>query len=246
MRQHAESVRDAAGASAADLVTEVGPIPGSVFPDAPSVPIVDLRIVLFTIAGGRLRVALDGATTPRLPRGAPLPHRSLDAEARRIVRETTGLREQYLEQLYTLSVDEPSGWVVTVGYLGLIGSGSEASAVLDGSWHAADELPVLSRTDRMVVDYAVLRLRAKLGYTTIAFHLMPATFTLSELQGAYEAILGRRLDKRNFRRRVIAADMLASTAAKRRDGSHRPALLYRFRAAHDPETYLTPPWAESD
>ena len=102
----------------------------------------------------------------------------------------------------------------------------------------------MSAPDRMVIDYALVRLRAKLGYTTVAFHLLPPTFTLTELQGAYETILGHPLDKRNFRRRVIAAGILARTDAQRRMGSHRPAALYRFQSLDDRETYLTPPWAE--
>ena len=96
----------------------------------------------------------------------------------------------------------------------------------------------------MVVDYALMRLRAKLGYTNVAFHLLPEQFTLSELQETYETILARRLDKRNFRRRMIASGILLETEAKRREGSHRPATLYRFRPTDDRESYLTPPWAE--
>lgn len=208
-------------------------------------PSVDIRIVLFTVADARLRVALrDGARRPALPRAAPGARASLDAEARRIVGETTALREQYLEQLYTVSAREETGWTVIVAYLGLICSGQRAPA-LQGAWHPADDLPAVGDTDGRVIDYAVARLRAKLGYTTIAFHLLPPTFTLSELQSAYEAILGHALDKRNFRRRLIAAAILESTGEQRRDGSHRPALLYRFRAGHDRETFLTPAWAES-
>jgi 8-oxo-dGTP diphosphatase len=206
-------------------------------------PAVDVRLVLFTVSSGTLRVNLNrDADRATLPRGVPYPGEALDTAARRIARETTGLREQYLEQLYTLSVDEPAGWTVIIAYLGLVGSVPGTPAV--EPWHDVAAPPSLLDTDRMVIDYAVLRLRAKLGYTTIAFHLLPPTFTLSELQHAYETILGQRLDKRNFRRRLIAANVLAATDAKRRDGSHRPALLYRFRAAHDRETYLTPPWAD--
>ena len=69
----------------------------------------------------------------------------------------------------------------------------------------------MNPVDRMIVDYALLRLRAKLGYTTIAFHLLPPSFSLSELQNVYEAVLDHQLDKRNFRRRIHAAGVLEGT-----------------------------------
>lgn len=206
---------------------------------------VDLRAVLFSVLDGALNVALLVEGGSRLPRGAPRPHQALDQEARRIVRVETGLREQYLEQLYTLGFDTDDGWTIVVSYLGLVLSPGTAPPIAGGSWTPIDRLAGLGEADRMVVDYALVRLRAKLGYTTIAFHLLPPTFTLRELQSAYEAVLGRTLDKRNFRRRVLAAGFLAETGALRRDGSHRPAHVYRFKAAHDPEAYLTPPWAQT-
>lgn len=207
-----------------------------------SQPAVDVRVVLFTIVDGQLLIALerDGSEW-RLPRGVPAPEEPLDAVARRIIRLTTDLREQYLEQLYTFSIGEPPHWRVVVGYIALICGGQRPLAVAGADWNDSAALPALSDADKMVIEYALVRLRAKIGYTNIAFHLLPETFSLSELQGAYETILGRRLDKRNFRRRVIASGILAATDAKRRDGSHRPAALYRFRAEHDPATYLTPP-----
>lgn len=208
-------------------------------------PAVDLRAILFTVADGALLVALGEQRGGwGLPRGEPSPQETLDAAARRIVREGTGLQEQYLEQLYTLSVREARDWTIIIGYMALVCSGQAPAPPLAGSWHDVTTLPPLSHADQMVIDYALVRLRAKLGYTNIAFHLLPQTFTLSELQGAYETILSRPLDKRNFRRRVIASGILSPTAEKRRDGSHRPAVLYRFRAEDDHETYLTPPWAE--
>ena len=208
-------------------------------------PTLDLRAILFTVADSALLVALNQRNHGwEIPRGAPAPFDSLDAAARTIIREGTGLHEQYLEQLYTLSVREDPGWTIIIGYTALVSSGQAPPPALAGSWHDVTTLPPLSHTDRMVIDYAVVRLRAKLGYTNIAFHLLPQTFTLSELQGAYETILSRRLDKRNFRRRMIASGILSATLEQRRDGSHRPAVLYRFRADDDRETYLTPPWAE--
>lgn len=98
----------------------------------------------------------------------------------------------------------------------------------------------------MLLGYAMIRVRAKLGYTNIALHLMPPEFTLTNLQGVYEQVLGRSLDKRNFRRRMIASRMLEGTGRFQREGSHRPAELYRFAADSDQSTYLTPPWAKSE
>lgn len=212
-------------------------------------PTVDIRVVLFTVAEGRLLVALrsraDGAA--EVPRGLPGPEAGLDGEARRVVREGAGHADgqTYLEQLYTLSVDGSPGWTIIVSYLGLAAGVAEAEPGA-GRWFPVDDLPDLEEADRMVLDYALVRLRAKIGYTTIAFHLLPPAFTLRELQDAYEAILGHELDKRNFRRRVTAAGFLEATGEKRRDGSHRPAVVYRFRADHDPTTYLTPTWTHDD
>jgi len=208
-------------------------------------PVVDLRIVLFTVAGGALLLSLqEEGRRLRLPGGRPRPRESLDAGARRLLRAETGVVEKYLEQLYTVSVSERGDWGVIITYLALVTSLGETPPAVAGSWHNVAALPPMSDTDRMLADYGSLRLRAKLSYTTIAFHLLPPAFTLSELQGAYEAILGRRLDKRNFRRHVTTAGFLTPTGEKRRVGSHRPALLYRFRAVHDRETYLTPDWNE--
>ncbi|MGH2531608.1 MAG: NUDIX hydrolase [Thermomicrobiales bacterium] len=207
-------------------------------------PAIDVRTVLFTVADGTLLIALETRHDDRrLPQGIPWPSESIDAAAKRIVRDTTGVHEQYLEQLYTLSVRDEQRWKVIISYVALIAS-HQAPTLTDGAvWCDVLSLPTLSTADRLVVEYALVRLRAKLGYTNVAFHLLPETFTLTELQSAYETILGRPLDKRNFRRRVIASGILKSTPDKRRDGSHRPAALYRFHAEHDPATYLTPTWA---
>jgi 8-oxo-dGTP diphosphatase len=206
---------------------------------------VDLRTVLFTVAGPQLLVAVrPGTPLASLPRAVPVASESLDAAARRAIREAAGFVEQYSEQLYTLSVAEPDGaWTVVVSYLALICSGASPKAAGGVDWLPASGVASVSATDAMVIEYALFRLRAKLGYTNIAFHLMPQRFTLTELQHVYETILGQQLDKRNFRRRMIASGILTPTADKRRDGSHRPAALYRFAAEHDASSYLTPPWA---
>lgn len=209
-------------------------------------PVVDVRTVLFTVNDRGLLVALQGeGGLARLPSGMPLPEEPLDATAARILAETMGVEERYLEQLYSVAERADGDWTVTVAYLCLALTNGAGRPPPHFTWFDATNLPPMNPLDRKIVDYAVLRLRAKLGYTTIAFHLLPIEFSLSELQRVYEAVLGRQLDKRNFRRRIQAEDILEATGATRREGSHRPARLFRFRAAHDAEAYLTPAWAVS-
>ena len=207
-------------------------------------PRVDVRVVLFTVSDGRLLIPLDEQAACRaLPRESPTLAESLDATGTRILTDHLGIAERYLEQLYSISHRSEGEWTVTVTYLALALAGLAGPPHSSAAWFDAGKLPDMNPVDRMIVDYALLRLRAKLGYTTIAFHLLPPSFSLSELQTVYEAVLDHQVDKRNFRRRIHAAGVLEGTGDTRRDGSHRPARLYRFRAAHEAETYLTPAWA---
>jgi len=96
------------------------------------------------------------------------------------------------------------------------------------AWHNAFTLPPLAFDNNTVVDYAIRRLRAKLEYTNVAYSLLPRTFTLSELQQVYEAILDRPLDKRNFRRRMLSLGVIKAAGGTRMEGAHRPAQLYTF------------------
>lgn len=207
-------------------------------------PRVDVRVVLFTVSDGRLLIALqEQGDCQSLPWESPTPAESLDATGTRILAEHVGIAERYLEQLYSISHRSEGAWTVTVTYLALALANAAGPPPNSAMWFDAGLLPELNHVDNMIVDYALFRLRAKLGYTTIAFHLLPPSFSLSELQNIYEAVLDREVDKRNFRRRIHAAGVLEGTGETRREGSHRPARLYRFRAVHDAETYLTPAWA---
>lgn len=206
---------------------------------------VDVRVVLFAIQDGALWVALarEGDRW-RLP-GATLETReSLDAAALRAMQAGLGAEHRYVEQLYSLAGDGGAP-TVTVAYLGIADPTVPELAASVAAWQPVQALPQLPTADARIIDYAVVRLRAKLGYTTIAFHLLPVTFSLSELQQVYETVLGQQLDKRNFRRRIQSAEILEATEETRREGSHRPARLFRFRAAHDADTYLTPAWVSA-
>ena len=209
-----------------------------------STPTVDVRVVLFTLSDGQLWVALEERDRRQfLPQGNPSPAESLDTTATRILVDQLGVPQSYLEQLYSLSQATNGNWIVSVAYLGLAVGDAVNLPQTAAAWFPVRTISNMDLVDKNIVEYALLRLRAKLGYTTIAFHLLPPSFSLSELQQVYEAVLDRELDKRNFRRRIHAAGILEATGDTRRDGSHRPAHLYRFRAAHDAETYLTPAWS---
>lgn len=199
---------------------------------------VTVDIVIFTLREARLNVLLVRRGIPpfkgrwAIPGGFVTERESLEAAARRELREETSLRNVYLEQLYSFGDPgrDPRGRTVTVAYFALIPAdaptpraGSDAA---DADWFRVDRLPPLAFDHDRILAVAVERLRAKLGYTTLAFSLLPARFTLTDAQRVYEVILGRRLDKRNFRRRI--APLVRPLAATRR-GGRRPARLYSAR-----------------
>jgi len=211
-----------------------------------SSPRLRISAVPFRLDRSGLHVAVQPGSSSGLQLLAGSPDRDewLDSAARRIVRERLGTGAQYLEQLYTFGHAADRDRTVTVSYLALFRENDEYnSSSPETSWVMAHNVSLPSDVDRQVLDYALTRLQAKLGYTNIAFHLLPVTFTLSELQLAYEEILDHPVDKRNFRRRMIASGILDQMNQKRRDGSHRPAALYRFASHDDHAAYLTPPWA---
>jgi 8-oxo-dGTP diphosphatase len=203
-------------------------------------PAIIVSVVLFRLHGHQLQVCLQASPDRSLPCAPPGPDESLDAAAHRLVRSLLHMREAYMEQLYTFSPENADHRNVVISYLALIPPLPDQPESPVAHWATVPVTPLLGGTDDAVLTYALVRLRAKLGYSNIAFHLMPERFTLPELQRAYETILAQPMDKRNFRRRIIATGILTQTGDKRRDGSHRPAALYRFTSQDDQTTYLTP------
>ncbi|MDR6865565.1 ADP-ribose pyrophosphatase YjhB (NUDIX family) [Microbacterium resistens] len=176
-----------------------------------------------------------------LPGGWLDPRESLEEAAARTLAETTGLAPSYLEQLYAFgAVNRSPGRVVSVVYWALLrpdtvdALGAQSTAPHDAAgaapenvaWYDASDLPPLAFDHAQIIDYALWRLRNKVGYSRVAQGFLPPEFTLAELREAYETILGRRLDPANFRRQVESAGNLVPTDAFR-TGSHRPARLYR-------------------
>jgi len=162
----------------------------------------------------------------------------MDAAASRTLGETTGLAPSYLEQLYAFGdVDRSPARVVSIVYWALLRRGdvdaqlaahaAAGDAPENVAWFDAATLPPLAFDHNQIVEYALWRLRNKVGYSRIAHGLLADRFTLAELREVNEAILGRRLDPANFRRQVEGSGTLIPTEDFR-TGSHRPARLYRY------------------
>lgn len=169
-----------------------------------------------------------------LPGGFVRADESVDAGARRELREETGLRGVFLEQLYTFGeVDrDPRGRVVSVAYYALVSqAGHKTHAETDASdarWFAVRSTPPLPFDHGRIVAKALERLQGKVRYVPIGFELLPLKFTLSQLQKMYETILERPFDKRNFRKKILDMGLLIELDEVQQGVAHRAARLYRF------------------
>ena len=203
-------------------------------------PAVTVDVLLFTIRDEKLQLALIKRGIPpfegswAIPGGFVRMEEELEEAARREIEEETGVRDIFLEQLYTFGqpTRDPRTRVITIVYFALVPgehltlrADTDAS---DASWFAVDELPELAFDHAKIVEVGVERLKAKIEYSNIAYGLLPARFRLSELQRVYEIILGHALDKRNFRKRVLALGLVEATD-KYSSGAHRPAQLFRWK-----------------
>ena len=203
-------------------------------------PAVTVDVLLFTIREEKLQLALiKRGIEPfkncwAIPGGFVRMDEELEEAARREIEEETGVRDVFLEQLYTFGAPDrdPRTRVITIVYFALVPgehltlrADTDAS---DASWFATDELPALAFDHNEIVEVGIERLKAKIEYSNVAYGLLPARFRLSELQRVYEIILGRALDKRNFRKRVLALGLVEATD-KFSSGAHRPAQLFRWK-----------------
>ena len=169
-----------------------------------------------------------------LPGGFVHMDETVDDAARRELAEETGITKVFLEQLYTFgSVDrDPRGRVVTVAYYALaklsdhrIQASTDAENV---AWFPFANLPTLAFDHREIFEVALERLRGKVRYAPVGFELLPPKFTLFQLQRLYEIILEQELDKRNFRKKILAMGLLVATDEVEQGVAHRAARLYRF------------------
>jgi 8-oxo-dGTP diphosphatase len=169
-----------------------------------------------------------------LPGGFVRVDESLDEAARRELEEEAGVTDVFLEQLYTFGAPDrdPRERVVSVAYYALAKLSDHriraATDAMGAGWFPLDELPRLAFDHSEIVARAHDRLRGKVRYAPVGFELLPPRFSLTQLQRLYEIILGTALDKRNFRKKILAMDLLVETDEVEQGVRHRAARLYRF------------------
>lgn len=165
-----------------------------------------------------------------LPWDGPRPGETLDAAAARIAAAAVGGEPAWLEQSGALAEGRrhPGDAELSVAYVGAIPLGAPPLASPELAWHAMDVLPPLPPRHQQVVEAAAETIRRRLDQAPIAFRLLPASFTLSDLQQIYELLLGRRLHKASFRRALQSAWLVEPTDEWRSEGRGRPAQLFRY------------------
>jgi len=210
-------------------------------------PLTTVDLAIFTVRDGALQVLLvrrpEAASEP-FPGAWALPggfvdvaqDRDLEACARRKLKEKTGVASPYLEQLGSWGGKsrDPRGWSATHVYFALIADPGHPAAganAPEAAWFAMEGEGVKQRLafdHKELLAAAVNRLRSKVEYTSLPVYLLEREFTLTELQRAFEIVLGRPVEKSAFRDRIKAGDFLEEVP-RLRTGQQRPAQLYRVK-----------------
>ncbi len=213
-------------------------------------PLVTVDIVLFTVTQNRLKVLLIQRKQPpydhmwAIPGGFIHVGETLEQAASRRLFEETNVKDIYLEQLGSFGRPDrdPRARVITVAYYALV-SAEKLSLQADANaedvrWFSVDELTELAFDHAEIIEKALAKLKRHLESSSVAFQLLPEKFTLTELQRVYELVLGKSLDKRNFRKKILSSDILKDTGETKMEGYHRPAQLYAFTSRLQPELLL--------
>jgi 8-oxo-dGTP diphosphatase len=160
------------------------------------------------------------------------PEEDLDAAAYRILKQRTGLDDLYLEQVHTFgNIDRhPAGRVVTVAYCSLINIQNHKLKIHDNElhWHDVESVSDMAFDHKDIFETCYRRLQKRVQEHPLGFSLLPNKFSLRELQNLYEAILGIKLDRRNFRKKFFAMDFLVDMDEIEQNVPHRPGKLYKF------------------
>lgn len=198
---------------------------------------ITVDTVILTIKNGNLKVLLVKRENEpfkgkwAIPGGYVRMSEDLDAAAMRVLKEKTNVDNIYLEQLYTFGdpLRHPVSRVITCAYFALIRSEDVDVISADNvAWHKISDLPALAFDHKEIIQYSLKRTRERLEMCPVAYQLLNEKFTLTEMQKAYELIMGKKLDKRNFRKKVIQTDGLRELEEFSKSTSKRPARLYTF------------------
>lgn len=158
----------------------------------------------------------------------------LDEFAKNLLFQATGLNEVYLQQIHAFGSLErvPYTRVITIGYYALINpdyySLKQSKLAKSLQWFNLNELPPLCFDHDKIIQLALLKLRQEVMYHPVGFHLLPEKFTLSEIQSLYEVILNKKMDTRNFRKKIAKMELLIDSGEKQQNVAHRAAKLYQF------------------
>lgn len=196
-------------------------------------PSYTVDVVAVTPRDGTLAVLLERRGGSRdgwgLPYDVPLPGEPLERTATRVITRAAGAAPAWMGQIaaYDGLTSHPGASALSIGYVGLLPVGGGAPGP-GGEWVALAGLPGLPERHGRILDDGIATLRDRLDLAPVAFRLLPASFTLSELQQIYELLLGRRLHKASFRRALQAAWLVEPTDEWRSEGRGRPAQLYRY------------------
>lgn len=216
-------------------------------------PSVTVDIVIFTIQNEDLKILLvkrkhwpykDRWATPG---GFVKMKESLDDAAKRELYEETHVKDVFLEQLYAFGDPkrDPRTRVITIAYYALVNSDElrirACTDVKEAKWFSVKKLPKLAFDHEKIIACAVQRLRTKVINLDISFQFLPKHFTLTELQKVYEIVLDERLDKKNFRRKILSLGVVKETTDMKLEGRRRPARLFQFRRSDERENLINPP-----
>lgn len=204
-------------------------------------PLVAVDAVIFTVIKNKLNVLLikikygPFAGSWGVPGGKVRMDETLDEAAKRELFEKTRLKNVYLEQLYSFGKisRDPRARIISVAYFALVDHDKvklkATGKYEDIGWFPIHKAGKLAYDHNEIVDYALFRLKNKIKYTNIVYSLLPDKFTLSELQGIYEIIIEKKLDKRNFRKKILSSKLIKEAGMKV-GVPHRPSKLYSFKA----------------
>ncbi len=193
-----------------------------------------IDVGIFTIRGGALEVLLWKTSDARekwiLPWDQPRPQEQLESSAQRVVREAVGTAAAWIELAGAFGEGNrhPADAEISVAFAAVLPGGSLQLKDPQLVWHKVSDLPSMTQKRKNVLEAALSIVRFRLEHSPIAFRLLPALFTLSELQKVYEVLLGKRLHKASFRRSLHAAEIVEATEEWRGEGRGRPAQLFRY------------------